>query len=190
MEIYKTLKKAEFSLNGRTIVPLREIDMADIKLWRNQQREVLRQNNELTDQDQLEYYANQVVPGFSQSQPGSMLFSYLERGLCIGYGGVTNIDWAGKSAELSFLMETRRSKDARLYRNDFITFIDLMKDVTFRELRFVRLLTETYDFRAAHIAILEDSGFILRERRKHAVTRYGRACDSLIHSFHPEAQDA
>jgi len=172
---------SEFADNEYTIVPIREIDMLEIAKWRNEQIDILRQNVILTDQDQKGYYDRHVVPSFSETKPKIILFSYLEHNMCIGYGGLTNIDWENKRAELSFLLETERAKNVQQYRRDFSYFLHLLKRVVFNELRFNRIFTETYDVRTDHILVLEENGFVLEGRLKQHVVIRGRFVDSLIH---------
>ena len=181
MGIYKALATNEFSNNEYAIVPLREIDILEIAKWRNEQIDILRQNIVLTDQNQKGYYDKYVVPSFSESHPKIILFSYLEHNMCIGYGGLTNIDWENECTELSFLLQTERAKNVQRYHRDFSHFLHLLKRVVFNELDLNRIFTETYDIRADHIRVLEENGFVLEGRlRQHVVIR-GRFVDSLIH---------
>jgi RimJ/RimL family protein N-acetyltransferase len=181
MGIYKALTINELASNEYAIVPLREIDIFEVKQWRNDQIDVLRQNTVLTDRDQKEYYDRCVVPGFSETKPTIILFSYLEHNMCIGYGGLTNIDWENKRAELSFLVQTDRARNVQQYRKDFSHFLRLLKQVAFNELRFNRIFTETFDVRANHVLILEENGFVLEGRLKQHMLIRGRFVDSLIH---------
>ena len=71
-----------------------------IKDWRNDQIDVLRQKAVLTDEDQIGYYHNIVLPSMNERQPEIILFSFLLNAGCIGYGGLTNIDWSHKRAEI------------------------------------------------------------------------------------------
>ena len=112
-----------------------------------------------------------------------MLFSFLENEQCIGYGGLTNIDWASKRVELSFLVNHQRAANNDLYLKDFSSFIDLMKKIAFDELNFNRIFTETYDLRPLHIRILEENGFKLEGRMKEHILVNGVLTDSLIHGF-------
>ncbi len=181
MDSYKVLSTNEFKLDEYTIVPMREADIFEIKKWRNEQIDILRQKVFLTDHDQEEYYQKYVVPGFSETRPKIILFSYLEHSKCIGYGGLTNIDWENSRAEVSFLVQTERTKNLQQYRRDFSCFLLLLKRIAFTELRLNRLYTETYDIRPDHISVLEEIGFILEGRLKQHIVIQGRSVDSLIH---------
>jgi hypothetical protein len=190
MPQYTVLRKNRCSVDEYMIVPLREIDMLDIGKWRNEQMDVLRQNVVLTGEDQWKYFASRVVPCFTAEQPELILFSYLEHDCCIGYGGLTNIDWKKKRGELSFLVQTKRAGDVQQYRNDLTHFLQLMKEVVFKDLRFTGMFTETYDVRPLHVSILEAQGFCLKNRLKQAVAIQENPVDSLIHECVNEYEHA
>jgi len=184
LQTYKTLKNNSFQLNGYTVLPLREQDIYKIKDWRNEQMHVLRQKQLLSDENQKTYYEKYVIPTFGEEEPKIMLFSFMDnQEICIGYGGLTNISWLDKRAEISFLLNTSRTKNEDTYKNDFSAFLNLMKLISFRELQFNRLFTETYDIRPLHISILESSGFVLEGRMKEHVFINGKFVDSLIHGY-------
>jgi RimJ/RimL family protein N-acetyltransferase len=177
------LKNNILGIDEYNIVPLRREDIFLIKNWRNQQINVLRQNKILTDEGQVNYYEQVVIPSFSQSQPKIILFSYLFKNECIGYGGLTNIDWHSKRAEMSFLLDTKRAKDKKLYEIEFSNFITFMKKVAFDNLQLNRVFTETYDLREWHIRVLEKNGFKLEGIMREHVFIEGKFVDSLIHGY-------
>jgi len=180
---YKFLGKEQFYYQNYTITSLREEDIYRIKDWRNEQVDVLRQNNILTDADQHNYYHNIVKKTFTEETPKIILVSFLENGNCIGYGGLTNVDWYSKRAEISFLVNTAITKDDKLYENSFGAFLQLMKIVAFEALNFNRLFTETFDIRPLHISIIEKSGFVREGRMREHVLIKDKFVDSLIHGF-------
>jgi RimJ/RimL family protein N-acetyltransferase len=180
---YKVLTNNKFTYNNYTVVPFRDEDKFKIKEWRNQQMDVLRQKQKLSDTDQINYYNNYVTPSFSQEQPQIILFSFLEDDQCIGYGGLTNIDWESKRIELSFLLNHTRAANKEQYEKDLSAFITLMKMVVFDDLKFNRIFTETYDIRPLHISILEKNGFQLEGRMKEHISINGNYTDSLLHGF-------
>lgn len=168
-------------LEGFSLVPLRYEDIFQIKKWRNDQMDILRQKRELTDEDQQQYYENIVVPQFQVEFPNQFLFSYLSGSESIGYGGLTNIDWESRRAEVSFLMNTERIRDRKIYQQDFRNFLHLLKIMAFKDLNFHRLFTETYDCRPWHVQVLEENGFIFEGRMKDHVQINSEWMDSLIH---------
>lgn len=180
---YVHLQQDCYSTGHYKIVALRKQDILLIKQWRNEQMAVLRQSDLLTDEDQLRYYANIVDPSFSDRNTRIMLFSYFYYDELIGYGGLTNIDWINKRAEISYLVNTDRSleEDRKLYMQDFSTFLKLMQRIAFNELEIHRLYTETFDIRPLHIAILQNNGFCLEGRMRDHVLIDNRYVDSVIH---------
>ena len=53
---YNALNKNQFNYQNYSVVPFRAEDKLKIKEWRNQQMDILRQKNVLTDDDQINYY--------------------------------------------------------------------------------------------------------------------------------------
>jgi RimJ/RimL family protein N-acetyltransferase len=154
-----------------------------IKNWRNQQIDFLRQTTLLTNKDQKEYYNNFILPSFSTNKPKIILFSFMKLKKCIGYGGLINIDWNSKRAELSFLLDTNRSKNLKIYRKEFKIFLNLITRLSFVELKLNRLFTETFDIRPVHIDVLQKFGFKFEGRLKKHTFVQGRFVDSLIHGY-------
>jgi hypothetical protein len=160
---YSCLQSQVFQEGLYKLVPLRHGDIYLIMQWRNEQINVLRQKNPLRAEEQEKYFKEVIEPSFTQQQPDLILFSYLLGKDCIGYGGLVHIDWNQKKAEVSFLMATERTK---LYENEFVTFLTLLKQVAFQDLPFNELFTETYEIRPEHIKILEEQGFAFEKRVK------------------------
>lgn len=183
MQEYICLKKNRFSLHNYSITPIRYEDIFRIKTWRNEQLNILRQNKILTDEDQEKYFRNFVSPLFAETNPSQLLFSFLLNNICIGYGGLVHISWEDLRAEMSFLVDPQRALNAELYRNDFSTFIELIKEVNFNELKFNRLFTETYEFREFHISILEQSGFRSEGIMRQHIHEKGKFYNSILHSI-------
>ena len=161
MNSYNCLPIQELKLNNYSITPIRYIDIQEIRRWRNEQIDVLRQEKIITPEQQTQYYESVIKKSFFEHQPIIILFSFFLEKDCVGYGGLTNINWKLKNAELSFICETKRSKKTDLYQKDFSVFLKLIKQLSFEYLKFVKLYTETYDIRDNHIKILEAHEFIL-----------------------------
>jgi len=186
---YKYLNSIKYKNGAYILTPLREQDIFRIKDWRNAQLDVLRQKSELTNEDQERYYHNIVKPTFTHPAPTQMLFSFLLNTECIGYGGITNIDWESKRVELSFLLDNKRVFIDTVYINEFSIFIALIKQLVFDDLLFNRIFTDTYDIRPLHISILEKNGFLFEGRMRQHVVINGKFVDSLIHGFLREQYD-
>lgn len=178
---YQVLQRQIFRHGSYCLLPLRQADLLSIMAWRNVQLDVLRQAKKLTADDQEKYYRRFIEPSYGHPSPSIILFSFLLDRSLIGYGGLTNIDWPSKRAEISFLLDPRRTKNEQDYEKDFSVFLNLIKVVAFRELKFNRLFAETFDIRPHHLAILEKNGFKLEGRMKEHVLIKDRYVDSLIH---------
>lgn len=175
--------KNQYCLADYCLVALRKEDIQLIRKWRNDQIGILRQRKPLSISEQKKYYDNIIRQTFSQKRPESILFSFLFNNICIGYGGFVHIDWNSRRAELSFIVNTKRSKDKNIYNMDFNTFLALIKKIAFTELKFNRIFTETYDIRPFHISVLEKSGFKLEGRLREHMKISNTYLDSLIHGF-------
>lgn len=180
---YLCLTKEKYQINNFIYVPLRKEDMVSIKNWRNDQIDILRQGILLTDQDQISYYQNIILSSFEQKKPSLILFSILKNNQCIGYGGLTNVDWISKKAEISFLIDTSYSNDKIIYEECFNNFLEFIKIIVFNEIDFNRIFAETYDIRPHHIEILEKNGFKKEGILKENVVISNKFVDSKIHGF-------
>ena len=106
MRRYQALSAQTVELGEYSMVPIRDEDRYDILKWRNEQMYHLRQANLLTRETQDAYFEDVVSMLFKVEKPDQMLFSFLEHGQLIGYGGIVHINWLDQHAELSFIMNT------------------------------------------------------------------------------------
>ncbi len=190
MRYYKCLTQNHYSYNDYQLLPIRKQDIMLIKDWRNAQIDVLRQKEPLTEQGQREYFEKIIWPSLAEERPLQVLFSFLKKDTCIGYGGIVHINWEDKRGEVSFLLNPERVGDQRVYREDFLVYLRLLKEVAYGDLGFHRLTGETFDIRPFHVAILEEAGFCLEGRMKRHVYLNGAYLDSLIHGHLKEYDEA
>lgn len=153
--VYKSLKSQNFLIDNFSIVPIRFEDRIDIMNWRNEQIYHLRQDKPLTLEQQDFYFTNVVSGLFAQEKPNQILFSFLEKGKCIGYGGLVHINWIDKNAEISFIMQTSLEKDrfAEIWSN----YLSLIEQVAFKELNFHKLYVYAFDLRPHLYTCLESN---------------------------------
>jgi 2-polyprenyl-3-methyl-5-hydroxy-6-metoxy-1,4-benzoquinol methylase/RimJ/RimL family protein N-acetyltransferase len=187
VEKYICLSEEKYVLNDYALVALRKQDIYQIKEWRNVQIDVLRQKRLLTDAVQENYYQSAILPTYRQPFPRQILFSILRNEVCIGYGGLVNISWEDRRAEISFLVDHLRASNEAQYEGDFTNYLTLIKRIAFEELDLNRLFLETYDIRSKHIRIIENSGFSLEGRLRQHVTINGKKVDSLLHGMVKQA---
>lgn len=183
MNKYTCLKKQIFKRGNLSIIPIRHEDQFNIMEWRNEQIYHLRQNKILTKKNQEDYFRNVVEKLFHDKNPSQIIFSYLEDGVCIGYGGLVHINWIDRKGEMSFLLDTALKSSKPAYENYFSKFIILLKEAAFDDIGMNRIYTETYSFRTAHIGILEKNNFILEGCMKEHIymKKEDKYYDSLLH---------
>lgn len=180
---YSCLSTQRFDGNDNySIISIRSEDMESIRLWRNKQLTILRQNSPLTAHEQQAYFNQVITPSFEQRYPNLILFSFLHQDQCIGYGGLVHIDWYSKRGEVSFLIDPAHEKN---YFSAFTHFLTLIHTVAFESLQLHRIFTETYAFRTGHIAILEEMGFVLEGRLRDHIFKDELWHDSLFHGLLP-----
>ena len=75
---YKCLENQEYTIQDLSLVPIRWEDRYKIMQWRNEQMFHLRQDKELTVEDQDTYFKNIISTLFYQEKPNQILFSLLK----------------------------------------------------------------------------------------------------------------
>lgn len=157
MNSYKVLNKQIYTSGKYSIVPLRREDRYAIMKWRNEQIYHLRQSKPLTEEDQDWYFDNVVKTLFNQELPEQILFSFLEKDVCIGYGGLVHINWIDKNAEISFVMNTLFEN--RHFKSHWKVFLKLIQEVAFKNLNLHKIFTFAFDLRPQLYEALENAGF-------------------------------
>ena len=178
---YHCLKKNAFQYQGGySLRPIHPDDIESIRVWRNDQIDILRQKEEITPEAQRAYFNAAIWPLFQEKQPRQLLFSLFLKDQLIGYGGLTYIDWDAKRGEVSFLTDTKRQN---LIQDDFYHYLNLLSQMTFEELGFHRIFTETYAFRKDILQILDSFGFQYEGRLREHVYKRGKWMDSIFHGL-------
>ena len=157
MQAYKVLNKQIFTSEKYSLVPIRFEDRYNIMKWRNEQIYHLRQAKPLTKEDQHAYFENVVAKLFNQDQPNQILFSFLENGVCIGYGGLVHINWIDQNAEISFIMDTILEENR--FNEIWTIYLSLIEKVAFEELKLHKIFTYAFDLRSHLYPIFENAGF-------------------------------
>jgi len=176
---YKVLSKQQWSFSNYSIVPIRQQDRYAIMKWRNEQIYHLRQSEPLTPSDQDRYFEEVVAKLFDQEQPDQILFSYLEKDKCIGYGGLVHINWINNNAEISFLLDTALEKTD--FDFHYSNFLRLIEKVAFDELNLHKINTYAFDLRPFLYPILEKNKFEFEARLKEQIYFEGNYIDAVIH---------
>ena len=157
MQSYKVLQNQTYENGSFSIVPIRFEDRMAIMKWRNEQLYHLRQQKPLTVEDQDNYFKNVISLLFEQEQPNQLLFSFLEDGQCIGYGGLVHINWTDKNAEISFIMDT--ALETERFHEIWSAYLDLLEQVAFGGIQLHKIYTYAFDLRPHLYPVLESSGF-------------------------------
>lgn len=176
---YKCLNQQVFEIDAYKIIPIRLEDRYEIMKWRNDQMYHLRQNKNLTPQDQDLYFENVVSKLFDEENPEQILFSFLENNSLIGYGGMVHINWQNKNAEISFLLNSQL--ESKCFENYFTIFLRLIENVAFVNLKFHKLYTYAYDLRPKLYEVLEAENFIKEAVLKEHIYFHHTFIDVVIH---------
>jgi len=180
MKSYKALNKQVYKSGKFSIVPIRDEDRYDIMKWRNEQVYHLRQNGLLTKQQQDKYFDTVVAKLFEQERPIQILFSFLKRDVCIGYGGLVHMNWMDKNAEISFIMNTNLEDD---YFSEYWThYLELIENVSFQDLNFKKVYVYAFDLRPHLYDVLIANKYFLDARLKEHCFFQNKFIDVVIHS--------
>ena len=180
MRNYSCLKKNIFKVNEFSLVPIREQDKFTIMKMRNEQTYHLRQNKQLTIEEQNNYFSNIISKLFQAEQPNQILFSFLKDNECVGYGGLVHINWIDKNAEISFIMKTKlEEKKFHFYWTIYLSLIEM---VAFNQLQFCEINTYAYDLRPKLYCALEDSGYIKKNQSNSNLILDNKPIKIIVHS--------
>ena len=183
MKKYSFLETNRKYFKNYSLVPLRKSDIQNIRRWRNEQIQILRQKTPLSKNDQNHYYENTIKKSFFVKKPKMIIFSFLLSGKCIGYGGFTRINWTKRSSELSFILDTKRVQNSKIYEKEFKIFLKLILELNDEQIKFKKIFTETYNIRPIHLRILENMSFRYRKIKRNFIKIHGKYVDSLIHEY-------
>lgn len=158
MNTYAALNQQTFTSGRYSLVPIRYEDRMQIMRWRNEQIYHLRQNKPLTVEDQELYFKHVITPQFSEEQPKQILFSFLEDGICIGYGGLVHINWFDKNAEISFIINTELEKENFSFY--WTTYLNLIDEIVFKHLNLHKIYVYAFDLRPHLYDVLLQNNFV------------------------------
>ena len=181
MEKYSILKSKKYSLTNLELISIRKEDIEKIRKWRNEQRDILRQDKILTKKEQENYFNTMIKPTFKKKNPEMILFSFLSKNKCIGYGGLVHINWKARRGEISFLTDTKRAKSNSKLVEDFKKFLKIILNIRFKDIKLNKITTETFEFRKSIINILEEEGFKNEGILKNHSKMNGKYYDSFLH---------
>ena len=180
MSKYKILNNKIYNSGSFSLVPIRFEDRLDIMNWRNEQIYHLRQSKLLKIDDQENYFTNVISNLFKQVKPNQILFSFLEDGICIGYGGLVHINWIDQNAGISFIMNTNLEKNR--FHEIWTDYLNLIEKVAFEDLHFHKLFVYAFDLRPHLYDVLEYSNYIKEAILREHCFYNNKFIDVIIHS--------
>lgn len=180
MRNYQVLKQNVFKKNEYCIVPIRSEDRYNIMKWRNEQIYHLRQDKPLTNEAQDRYFDDIISQLFYQEKPSQLLFSFLNDGELIGYGGLVHINWVHKNAEISFIMNTKLEKKS--FEWNWSRYLELIEDLAFKEMAFMKIYVYAFDLRPHLYTTLLNNNYFLDARLNDHCIINGELKDVLIYS--------
>ena len=185
LRAYKCLSQQVFKNGNYRLIPIRDEDKYAIMQWRNEQIDILRQKAPITKEHQEQYFSKVVDRLFEQTQPEQLLFSFLENGVLIGYGGLVHIDWESKNGEISFITATKRNSEEKIFSQDFESYLKLIISVAFDHLNFLKVHTTFYDIpqRVRYKSIIERFNFVQEAELKSHLLINGKMSNVFIYSL-------
>ena len=158
MKTYKILEKQVYTYKNYKLIPIRDEDRFDIMKWRNEQIYHLRQNKILNLNDQENYFNEVIIGLFDEEKPNQILFSFLEKDICVAYGGLVHINWKDKNAEISFVIDTDLEKNK--FEKYWTIFLKLIEEVAFVYMNFHKLFVYAFNLRPNLYKALELNNYI------------------------------
>ena len=109
------------------LIPVRKEDWEKIRVWRNAQLDILRQDHEISKEEQ-QSYVRKYNRQRKKDKPDTILYSFLRGRDLVGYGGFVHTNKHGDvSAEISFLLNPRHKADLLSYTICWLMFLKLLR---------------------------------------------------------------
>ena len=179
---YFVLGDETFENNMLKLITVRSSDIDSIRIWRNEQIAVLRQNKPIKRRQQIKYFKRNVWNQLNHPEPTQILFALLHKEELIGYGGLVHISWQDRKAEISFLLDSKYNDQSAEYIEVFTSYLKLITEISFGHLNLHRIFTETWIYRQNHISALENTNFIKEGVLVDNVLKNGQYVSSVIHA--------
>jgi RimJ/RimL family protein N-acetyltransferase len=178
---YKNKKIKKVFIKNNYFDWLNTEDLILVRIWRNNQKKVLRQCKNISIKEQKSYFKNFYIKNCLKKNPQNILFALRDNNNLIGYGGLTNISWIHKRAEISFLVNTEIAKK-KIYQFYFLKFLKIISKFSFETLNLNKIYTETFVYRKAHVKLLEKAGFNKESRLTSHYYKNNKFIDVIFHS--------
>jgi hypothetical protein len=162
---YLVLDETEWVLDSTSELVARTISMQEmeqIRVWRNSQMSILRQDREISVAEQESYFQESILSDQESPLPVNILFTLWLQGELFGYGGLVHINWPSAQAEISFLIRPEWN-NLEIFSTAFLLFQEFLTQLCVRNLGILTLTAESFDIeeRLLMMSLLEQSGFNL-----------------------------
>lgn len=181
--MYIVLKKNIYKKNKLEFKPFSEKFLEKIRLIRNKQKKILRQNKSISAIQQKTYFNENIKKEFKSKCPKNILFLIFIKKKLIGYCGLTNLDWFNRRAELSFILNPQFNK-TKIFLNIFQNSLNVLEDILFKELKFKKFISETYEYRKDVILFLLRNNFTIEGNLKNHIFKNGKFYNSILLGKH------
>ena len=181
MYVYRCLGSELIRCEGIEIGAVQQDEIQIIRVWRNEQKKILRQNEDIRIDAQQKYFEDFVWSQLEFSAPSQLLLSIYSDNLLIGYGGLVHISWQNFRAEISFLTDTQIKEGSDQYNTLFTSFLRAMQTIARDKLGLHKLTLETYEMRNEHVAAIESAGFAREGTLIDQVLVNGKWVKSILH---------
>jgi len=156
---YKCLPKKTYEIGNYTVEAVQPEHIEKIRQWRNEQMDILRQSKPISEEEQIQYYKNHIWQELESKTPKNILLAYILKNELIGYGGLVHLSWTDLTAESSFILNSRVQVNSPDCASYIKTFFLMLKILAFKDLKFLKITSETFNHRKKHIELLEEIGF-------------------------------
>jgi len=180
---YKCLPQRTYRKGNYTLEAMQPEHIEQIRNWRNDQMDILRQSKPISKEEQIAYYEKHVWPEMKKKYPDKILLSLKYDGELQGYGGLVNISWEIFRGEISFLLDTQIANTKKDYDELFPLFLLIIKYIAFHDLSLLKIYGELFAIRPKYTEAFENAGFTLEGVLKAQSRLKGEPIDSLVYSI-------
>ena len=127
------------------------------------------------------YFESVIAKEMGDEKPTQVLVAMDQESL-VAYGGLTNISWIDKRAEMSILVSEFNNHGLR-YEQLFQKFVPSLLSLAKNTFGLHRVYAETYVHRSQQLALLESAGFRYEGTLKEHTYLDGSYIDSVLHGI-------
>ena len=156
---YKCLGNESLGIHEISVSAIQPTEIETIRIWRNQQKRILRQIVDISAKEQIMYYQESIWKFLDDPTPGQILLAVHKNRQLVAYGGLVHISWENLRAEISFLTDTNIKPESLEYEYLFDSFLKIIEQIAKDKLNLHKLTLETYEIRKEHIKVIESAGY-------------------------------